>query len=139
MADAVATVRDRLLSISAVTAITTTTRIYSGILPQSPVFPAVLVQRVSDVQTSHLRGGNNLMMTRVQVTSIALSRAAAVALDHAVQGDGATTGLNNWSGTTGSPGIRVQWAEPAVATETYASGELKQFRIDRDYKVHHEQ
>lgn len=137
MADAVATVRDRLLTITAVTALAGT-RVWSATLPQSPVFPAVLVQQVSEVQTSHLRGGDDVMMTRVQVTSIALSRAAAVALDAAVQGDGATTGLNNWAGSVGSPSATVRWMEPAGAREGYDPVELKQYRINRDYKVHHQ-
>lgn len=137
MTDAVATVRDRLLSIGAVTALAST-RVYSETLPQTPVFPLVLVERVDAVERSHFRGGNDLIMTRVQVTSVALSRAAAVALDAAVQGDGATTGLTNWSGTVGSPSVLVRWMEPAIVVEGYDPADRRQYRINRDYKVHHQ-
>lgn len=136
MVDPVATVRDRLLSIGAVTSIVGT-RIYSETIPQTPTFPLVLVERVDAVERSHLRGGNDLLMTRVQITSVALIRAAAVALDSAVQGDGATTGLSNWSGTVGSPSAHVLWTEPSVVVEGYDPADRRQYRINRDYKVHH--
>jgi hypothetical protein len=136
VSDAVATVRDRLLAVTAVTDLVST-RIYAGFLPQSPTLPAVLVQRVGEVQTSHLRGGQQLRVTRVQVTSVAPSRAAAVAVDEAVEGDGAGSGLSHWSGSTGSPAVTVRWTEPAGVREGYDPGELRQYRIDRDYRVHH--
>lgn len=136
MSDAAATVRDRLLTVSAVTALAST-RIYTGHLPQSPVLPAVLVQRVGEVQASHLRGGQALRVTLVQVTSIADSRAAAVAVDAAVEGDGAGSGLAHWSGSVGSPSITVRWMEPSGVREGYDPGELRQYRVSRDYRVHH--
>lgn len=136
MVDAVATVRDKLLSMSAVTAIVVA-RIYSETVPQTPVFPLVLVERVDAVEGSHLRGGNTLMMTEVQVTSVALSRAAAVALDAAVQGDGATTGLTNFSGTVGSPSVSVRWMKPSIVVEGYDPADRRQYRINRRYEVHH--
>ena len=136
MSDAVATVRDRLLAVSAVTDLVST-RVYAGFLPQSPTLPAVLVQRVGEVQTAHLRGGQQLRPTRVQVTSVATSRAGAVAVDEAIEGDGAGSGLSHWSGSTGSPAVTVRWTEPAGVREGYDPGELRQYRIDRDYRVHH--
>lgn len=136
MSDAQAAVRDRLLAISAVTALAGT-RIYTGHLPQSPTLPAVFVERVGEVQYFHLRGGERLRMTRVQVTSVALSRAASVALDEAVEGDGSGSGLSNWSGSVGSPSVTVRWMEPAGVDEGYDPGELRQYRVSRDYRVHH--
>lgn len=136
MSDAVAVVRDRLLAVSGVTDLVST-RIYAGFLPQSPTLPAVLVQRVGEVQTAHLRGGEQMRVTRVQVTSIATSRASAVAVDAAVEGDGAGSGLSHWSGSVGSPAVTVRWTEPAGVREDYDPDELRQYRITRDYRVHH--
>ena len=135
MSDAASVVRTRLLSVSAVTALAST-RIYTGQLPQSPTLPAVLVERVSEVQPSHLRGSQGLQMVRVQVTSVASSRATAVALDAAVDGDGAGSGLGNWTGVVGSPGVAVRWMEPAGVREGYDPDELQQYRVNRDYQVH---
>lgn len=136
MSDAVAVVRDRLLAVSAVTDLVSS-RIYAGFLPQSPTLPAVLVQRVGEVQTAHFRGGEQMRVTRVQVTSIATSRASAVAVDTAVEGDGAGSGLSHWSGSVGSPAVTVRWTEPAGVREDYDPDELRQYRINRDYRVHH--
>lgn len=136
MSDAAGVIRARLLAVAAVTAIAST-RIYTLHLPQAPTLPAVLVQRVGEVQTSHLRGGNALRMTRVQVTSIAVSRAVAVALDLAVLGDGAGSGLSNWTGTAGSPGTPVRWVQAAGVQEDYDPDELRQYRVSRDFLVHH--
>lgn len=136
MSDAASAIRERVLDISAVTALVST-RVYTGQFPQSATLPAVLVERVSEVQTSHLRGGNTLRMTRVQTTSIASTRAAAVAVDTAIHGDGAGSGLANWSGTAGSPGTPVRWVQPAGVREGFDPDELQQYRVTRDFMVHH--
>lgn len=136
MTDVVSTVRNRLLTIASVTALAGS-RVYAQTLPQSPTLPAVLVELVSEVQASHLRGGEQMRTTRVQVTSVALSRAAAVALDAAAQGDGAGSGLSHWSGSIGSPSVTVRWTEPAGVREGYDPHELRQYRISRDYMVRH--
>ena len=136
MTDAASVVRARLLSLAAVTALVGQ-RVYTQHLPQSPVLPAVLVERVGDVRYGHLRGGERLTMTRVQVTSIATSRAAAVALEAAVDGDDAGSGLAHWRGAVGSPSIDVLWCEPQDVREDYTAGELRQYRISRDYRVFH--
>lgn len=136
MTDAVATLRDRLLSLTAVTSLVVA-RVYTGRLPQSFDLPALLLQRVGEVQFGHLRGGATLRMTRVQVTSIAATRAGAVALDAAVEGDGAGSGLAYWSGSVGSPSVDVRLCEPAGVRESYEAGERRQDRIQRDYRVHH--
>lgn len=134
--DVVATLRDRVLMIGAVTALAST-RVYASHLPQSPTFPAVLLERVDEVQHSQLRGGSTLRMTRVQVTSIATNRAQAVALDAAVDGDGAGSGVSYWTGTMGSPSVDVRVCEPAGVREMYDPGVLRQYRILRDFRVHH--
>lgn len=136
MTDAAATVRARLLSIAAVTALVGT-RVYTMHLPQSPVLPAVLVERVGDVRYEHLRGGERLQMTRVQVTSVANDRATAVAVEAAVDGDNAGSGLAHWRGTVGSPSIEVRWCQPQDVREDYVAGELRQYRVSRDYRVFH--
>lgn len=136
MIDAVAAGRQRILAIDAARAIVST-KVYSGVLEQSVVPPAVLVQRVDSVSGGHLRGGNDLWATRIQVTSVAATRAAAVALDLAIYGDGAGSGLAYWHGGFGSPAVEVRLVEPAAVTEDYLAGELKQYRVLRDYVMHH--
>lgn len=136
MSDAVALVRERLLGLAPVTALVGT-RVYSGIFPQSLVPPAVLVQRVGEVQYSHLRGGNLLRMTRVQITSYASTRAEAEAVDEAVEGDGGGSGLSFWHGGIGSPETQVSLSDPAGVVEDFMGWELKDFRIIRDYRIHH--
>jgi hypothetical protein len=134
--EAATVVRLRLLDISAVTALVAT-RVTTGQITQSSVLPAVFVQRVSEVQRSHLRGGESMFMVRVQVSSLAVTRAGLVALDEAVQGDGVGSGLSNWSGTVGSPSVAVRWMQPAGVDETFESGAQARYRIDRDYLVHY--
>jgi len=136
MSDAVALARLRILSLAAVSALVST-RVYTGMLPQSVTLPAVLVQFISDAPTSHLRGGNSLRQTRIQVTSVATTRAEATALDAAIAGSGDGTGLAYWSGGIGSPEVQVRLAEPLGAIEEFVGGELRQFRVIRDYRVHH--
>jgi hypothetical protein len=136
VSDAAAVVRDRLLNVAAVTALVST-RIYTQNLPQSVTLPAVLVERVDESQASHLRGGSSLMVTRVQVSSVAATRAAAEAVDAAIQGDRAGSALSHWAGTAGSPGTPVRWVQPFGAHEDYDPDELRQYRINRDFRVHH--
>jgi hypothetical protein len=136
MNDAVALARLRILSLAAVTALVST-KVYGGMLEQSVVPPAVLVQRVGEVARGHLRGGNRLWITRIQVTSVAMSRSAAVTLDQAIYGDGAGSGLAFWIGGIGSPAVDVRLCDPAGVVEDYVAGELRQWRVLRDYLVHH--
>jgi hypothetical protein len=134
--DAVATCRLRIMSIAAVKALVSS-RVYSEVAVQSVALPAVLVQRVSEQGSGHLRGGNNLWMTRLQVTSVAATRAAAVALDLAIYGDNAGSGLAFWHGGLGSPAVEVRLVEPVGTTEEYLAAELKQYRVARDYRMQH--
>ena len=140
MADVLAGVRTRLLAVTGVTTLVST-RVYSGKLPQSPTFPAVLLQVIGDIETMHLRGGTNLHRARVQVDSISHegsggSRAQAVSLDAAVQGSysaGAVTGLRGFKGTAG--GVEIDAVIPAGVREGYDAEELRQYRVQRDYFV----
>jgi hypothetical protein len=137
VSDAVALARLRLLETAPVTAIVST-RVYAGILPQSPVLPAIAVETVGGFQAGHLRGGNGIRMTRIQVTAVATTRAASVAIHAAIEGDNAGSALAYWRGGIGSPAVQVSLCEPVGdPREEYAAGELKQFRIQRDFRMHH--
>lgn len=134
--DVVATVRSRLLAIDALRTLVSG-RIYSAQAPQSPTLPAVVVQRISEQQEGQLRGGQAPRQTRVQVTSIGQSRELAVNVDTAIQGDNAGSGLSFWKGTMGSPSVNILGCFPAGVQEFYDPGELRQYRINRDYLVFH--
>lgn len=137
MSDAVALARLRLLGVAALTALVST-RVYAGILPQSVTLPAVLVEVVGGFQDGHLRGGNALRMTRIQVTAIALTRAQAVAIHEALAGDDAGSALSYWRGGIGSPAVQVSLCEPVGdPREEYVAGELKQFRRQQDFRMFH--
>jgi hypothetical protein len=136
MTDAAALVRLRLLAISAVTALVGT-RVTAGQFQQSTALPAIAVEFVDDIPSSHFRGGNSLKPTRVQVTCIAETRAAAMAVASAAYGDEAGSGLANWVGDLGSPSVPVSWIKALGAREGYDPDELRQYRVQRDYMVHH--
>lgn len=132
---AVAGVIARLESVAAVTALVST-RIYLGVLPQKPTLPAIRVQRISENEFMHLRGTSAVYRTRVQVEAISNASDAAgqaLAVDAAVHGDGASSGLVGWRGTAG--GIEITGVIPATVRETYDAGELRQYRVSRDVLV----
>ena len=52
-------------------------------------------------------------------------------------GDNAGSGMAFWHGGLGSPAVEVRLVEPAGTTEEYHAAELKQFRVARDYMMHH--
>lgn len=127
-------IRTRLLAISGVTALVLT-RVHAQVLPQSPTLPALRVQRVSEVEDMHQRGSAGLLRARVQVDTVTTSnRAAAVAIDEAVDGNGAGSGLKGWRGVVGS--LRIVLIEPAGVREGFDAEELQQYKIMRDYFVH---
>jgi hypothetical protein len=121
-------IRTRILAITAATAIVGA-RVYMLTFPQRPTLPAVRVQRVSDSEEMQLRGTGGSIVARVQVDSVALTREAAVALDEAIAGDGAGSGLIGWQTAV------VQLVRSRLTRETFDALELNQFKVMRDYEV----
>lgn len=126
-----AAVIGRLEAVSAVTALVST-RIYQGLLPQSPTLPAIRVQRIGEDEFMHLRGAS-VRRTRVQVDAVASSLPSALAVDAAVRGDASSSSLVGWMGSIGS--VRVLAVEPAALRELYDGDELRQHRVSRDVFV----
>jgi hypothetical protein len=128
-------VRTRLLACAPVTALVST-RVYALVIPEQPTLPAIRVQRISQDQPMHLRGPIGMYTARVQVDSIATTKAAADALDAAVLGNclgSEATGLGGWYGTISS--TRVHAIKPAGVRESYEAGALRQYKIMRDFEV----
>jgi hypothetical protein len=119
-------------------------RVYMLKLPQKPTLPAVRVQRIGGFRGEHLRGPQNLHVTRVQVDSFAADVGDAYAtvegLADEIRGDGlgpSASGLAGWIGEMGSPGIRVlNVVVDHDGTPDYEGNELRLARIRQDYLVH---
>jgi hypothetical protein len=134
--DVAQVVKVRLLDVAAVTAVVNA-RIWTGSrLPNSPTLPAIRVERVSEITSSHLRGGSGLYQARVQVDSVANKRADAVALDERIQGDHAGSALLYWRGDVGSPAVQVVLVQPLNVLEGYDPDELSRYKVMRDVEVH---
>ena len=132
---AVIAVIERLEDVAAVTALVST-RIYQGVLPQSPTLPAVRVQVISEVRSQHLRGGAAVVKSRVQVDSVASGGnpiSSAKAVDVAIVGNESGSSLLGFKGVVG--GFMVHNVEPAGVRETYDAEELRQYRVMRDVIV----
>lgn len=127
-------IRARLLAQSPVTAMVSQ-RVWSQVVPQSPVYPLVLVELIDDDEPMQLRGTSGLVRARVQVGSRAKSRVTAIALGEAVHGDGATTGLCAFKGDIGSPPFVITGVLPAGKREGFDPVELNVFTVSRDYFV----
>ncbi len=115
-------------------------RIFAGYLPQAPntaQLPAVLVQQVSDVQDPHLRGTSAMRMARIQIDCVAVTMAAARALEQAILGDytgGAPTGLRGFVGAVS--GVMFYQVIADNYFERIETEELiYQKRVTRDYRV----
>jgi hypothetical protein len=121
-------VRTRILSLAAVTAIVGA-RVYMLTFPQRVVLPAVRVQRIIDFEPMQLRGTDGSIVARVQVDAVALTREAAVALDEAIAGDGAGSGLIGWKTSV------VQFVRSRLTREAFDPLDLNQFKVMRDYEV----
>lgn len=131
--DVAALVRARVLQITGVTTLVGQ-RVYTGPRwPQSVTVPAVRVHQMSPQESSQLKGSSGMIKARVQVDSLATTRAAAIALDALIDGDGAGSGLNHWSGTIGS--VQVKVIEPADMNEGFEPDEIQQYKVMRDYFV----
>lgn len=71
--------RSYLLAAPAIAALVGT-RVYPLRLPQKATFPAIVLQRISDVRWSHLRGAGSLARPRFQVDCWATTHLAATQL-----------------------------------------------------------
>jgi hypothetical protein len=132
---AVLGVISRLESIAAVTALVST-RIYGGVLPQSPTLPAIRVQDIGEVRAQHLRGSDGVVRQRVQIDSVAAGGnpvTTAQAVDTAIVGDASGSALLGFKGTAG--GVVIHNVEPGTKREVYDAEELRQYRVIRDVIV----
>jgi hypothetical protein len=138
-----AAIAARIAAISAVTAIVSG-RVYLDLLPQSPTYPAVLVQLVSDPSRYHLRGVVGLKRARVQVDAYAMKTSgvdqysAAVALADAIDGDGkgtAASGVSGWIGFVGSPPFEIRGCFRTSRLRRYDPDELNLLTMTQDYYV----
>jgi len=127
-------VRVRVLALASVTAIVGS-RVYLGQFPQEGQVPSVRIQRIDELEGTHLRGAGGPYRARVQVDSVAVTLAAAFALDAAMHGDGAGSGLSGWAGTLGSPSVRVLSILPSDVREVFDAEEFRVWRVMRDYIV----
>lgn len=134
-------VRTRALQITALVALVGS-RVYVQKLPQSPTLPAVRVQQISRVNTTHLRGVDGMCRARVQVDAIAKESsgtdpmASARAVSEAAHGafsGGVATGLAGWEGTLS--GVKVHKIAPIAQRELYAADELRECMVSTDYDV----
>jgi hypothetical protein len=127
-------VRVYLLDHAVVTALVRT-RIYLDKLPQSPTYPAVRVQLVSDPKDYHLRGEDGLSRARVQVDAYQDERAADP-YSAATVGAAVHAALSGARFDTGeSPGVAVTGVFRVARRRSFEAGELRLLRISQDYYV----
>lgn len=133
----------RILALPPVTAIVGT-RVWLVMVPQSPVFPCVRVQQISEIDEGlHQRGAGGVGWARVQVDAIAHITTGgngyltARQLTEAIHGDGrgpAATGLLGWRGVIAPLTITgISSILDGVAEITPDA--VQQIRIRRDYRV----
>lgn len=130
----------RLLALSPVTALVGT-RVRVLTLRQSEIYPAIRVQRISEIQPMHLRGAVMSFTARVQVDSYGQKvsgvdpYAHARNVDAAAYGDGAGSGLCAFVGSVGSPAFTITGVFPDNVREDFDAEELNIVRIMREYVV----
>lgn len=133
-----AAVVERLLDISAVTAIVGT-RVYLDKLPQQATYPAVLVQLVHEPISRHLRGSLR-WRARVQVDAYVKDVGDAYSTDvdlaDAIHGDDAGSGLEAWFGSFGSPTFNVTGILRVERERGYEPEEFRLLRQRQDYWVY---
>lgn len=132
-------VADRVLAISAVTAIVDT-RVYVDKLPPQATYPAVLVQLVHEPTEYHMRGGLRFR-ARVQVDAyvkdVGDAYATVTDLADAIHGDDAGSGLSGWFGAaSGSPTFNVTGILRIERARGYEPDELRLLRQRQDYWVY---
>src|SRR5688572_28466221 len=126
-----------MLELASVTALVSS-RIYTGIVEQSVTLPVILAQFGGARRDGHLRGRNSLRPSRVQLTATRATSAQCVAILDALEGGNDGTALAYWRGGIGSPATYVSLCEPVGRPrEDYTASELKQFRLQQDFMVHH--
>lgn len=134
-------VRLRLLELTALTELVAT-RIYMAKLPQSPTYPCVLVDYVSEITKYHLRGQDQLLNPLIQVDALAREvsgvdpYALVIAVAEAVHGDGAGSGLSGWVGPIGgSPASYVSGCFRETRRKYYDPDERRVVHMSQDYRV----
>lgn len=126
-------VRTRLLALSAVTALVGQ-RVRTMVLAENETYPAIRVQRVSEVEPMHMRGSVGALRSRVQVDTYATTYASARSIDAAVHGDGSGSGLGGFSGDIGS--THVDLIRSMNAVDGYEGDQPDRLvRIMREYEV----
>jgi hypothetical protein len=129
-------VADRLAADGAIAAIVGF-RVYQLRLPQSPTYPAILVQLIDEPTTSHLRGVTNLYRARIQIDSFVDETSGGdpyLTVSELAQAvDAALIGAP-W--TLGSPQmIDVLFVERQSRRTIYEPDELTLDRMMQDYFV----
>jgi hypothetical protein len=127
-----ATVKTHLVSLGPVTSLVGQ-RVYVEVLPQHATLPAIRIQRISELEDAHLRGARAIRQARVQVDAIAATLEAATAVSDAAHGDGAGSGLSGFQGDVA--GQEVLAVLPVDTRSDYEAGELRQYRVSRDYLI----
>jgi hypothetical protein len=136
--DVVTALRDRMMDLSAVTALVSS-RVYVQVLPQRPTLPAVRLQKIDEQQGMQFRGSIGVVRARVQVDAVSTTREASLEIDQAIAGTGDGTGLIGWRGTVASPSEEILAILPSNVTEQYDADDLNQFKVIRDYIVWYRQ
>lgn len=135
-------VRDRLLSVSAVTALVST-RVWTQLMKPGSTMPCVVVRDIDDNEVAHLRGMSGVIRARVQVDTVAAVKdggdpfETARDLLEACDGPGDGTALAGFAGTVaGSPGVEVLAILPAGVVPTRTPQDEQEYVIQgRDYFV----
>lgn len=134
-------VRARIASLTAVTAIVGD-RIWTDVIPESAVYPAVRVLEITDVDDQHLRGPEGVKRARVQVDAMIRDTGSAdvyatlADLAAAIHGDGlgrSASGVFGWIGGVGSPPLRIQGVTASARVRRYDPDELQVLTFSRDY------
>lgn len=136
-------IRARLLNVSAVTAIAST-RIWSLVFPQNPVFPAIRITEISKIEPMGLRGTQGFWRARVQVDCATnaltssdpygTARSLAAAVRGGFDGSGSPTGLIGWSGS--AAGVEITGITHVDTRESYEADEKRQAMVSADYYVY---
>ena len=133
----VAAVVTRIESLAAVVALAGS-RISATHIDQDSEMPAVGVYLVGKIWGQHLRGPDNIKTARIQVDSVATTKAEADELAIAVRGDGLgpqATGLLGFKGRLLSPGFEFEAVRFGGERESYEAPPVRQYRVQIDYLI----